>query len=200
MAAEPTRQFLELLASAVASGRAHVADDGDDAPADASAWGWRRRSVGTGAYERDEWEPQGHRVGWLTSEGLFLDPNAAYAAAQAVGNATGDPLAVGAKTLAKRLDERGLLLSADRGRGRLTTRRTFGDRRPNVLHLRPDALAFEKSTQSTQSARSVPAGTPLTWRPAADGSIPWVDSVGRNGKSTRPSRPTGVAVREGDDG
>ena len=60
---EPTQRFLELLSSALATGRAHVAAMDGSAPTDAEAWGWRRRAVGTGEYEREAWQAQGRRVG-----------------------------------------------------------------------------------------------------------------------------------------
>ncbi len=60
--AEPARRFLELLAGALSSGRAHVASPDGDRPEDAgAAWGWRRDAWGT-------WEPKGGRVGWVEGE------------------------------------------------------------------------------------------------------------------------------------
>jgi hypothetical protein len=76
-ASEPARRFLELLASAISSGRAHVTSERAAAPAAPEAWGWQRRPAAGGPYDADLWMPQGRRVGWLTEEGLFLDPTAA---------------------------------------------------------------------------------------------------------------------------
>ena len=54
--AEPARRFLELLASALASGRAHVTADYGQEPANAATWGWRWRTLtgGDGLQEQHE--------------------------------------------------------------------------------------------------------------------------------------------------
>jgi len=117
--AEPTQRFVELLRSAIASGRAHVArPDGNRPDASERTRGWRLNPYGT-------YEPQGDRVGWLEGDGLYLDPDASYAAAQSLGHNVGDRLAVIPHTLRKRLKERGLLFGSDEQRQRLTVRRSF---------------------------------------------------------------------------
>ena len=79
-AGEPTRRFRELLSAAISSGRAHVANPGGGSPEVPVAWGWREATVGTGDFEREEWRPQGERIGWLEDEDLYLEPDAALAA------------------------------------------------------------------------------------------------------------------------
>ena len=135
VAGEPTRRFCELLCTAIVSGRAHVADPEGDEPEDPGAWGWRRATVGTGDYERDEWRPLGERVGWVEGDDLYLLPEAAYAAAQKQVRDSGEPLTVTERTLRKRLHERGMLLSEEGSRPTLAVRRTLGGRRRGVLHL-----------------------------------------------------------------
>jgi len=83
--ADPAQRFLELLRSAIASGRAHVADpDGDRPDAVGGSWGWRMNSFGTH-------EPKGDRVGWLFGDDLYLEADAAYGAAQRLGADAGGP-------------------------------------------------------------------------------------------------------------
>jgi len=99
-----------------------------------------------------------------TGQHLFLEPDAAFAAAQSIGRDTGDALAVQPRTLHRRLAQAGLLVSVDEGRGRLTVRRTLGGTRRNVLHLR--LSLFQEPSQPSQSAHQ---GTDQA-RPGAD---PW---------------------------
>ena len=49
------------------------------------AWGWRLKVIGTGEFQREEWQPLGGCVAWLDREDLYLEPAAAYAAAQRQG-------------------------------------------------------------------------------------------------------------------
>ncbi len=141
-AAEPCGYFLRLLAGVLASGRGHVAAPDGEAPDNAVRWGWRTVTAGSGDNARGEWRPQGHRLGWLDGEDLYLEPEATYAEAQALAREQGDGLPVQARTLWKRLDERGLLAGRDDTRQRYTVRRRLGghDRR-EVLHFRPDTLS-----------------------------------------------------------
>ena len=134
--AEPARRFLELLQAALASGDAHVAAPSGEPPESACSWGWRQRTFGNGEYESNRWEPQGHRIGWLNEPNLYLEPEASFAVCQRLGQTIGEPLVISQKTLEKRLHERGLLASVEKGRGRLRVRvrGLEGLRRP-VLHL-----------------------------------------------------------------
>jgi hypothetical protein len=132
--ADPAHRFVELLRSAIASGRAHVAgSDGNRPDAGEGTWGWRLNPYGS-------YEPKGDRVGWLEGDALWLDPDAAYAAAQGLGHDVGDRLAVSPQTLRKRLSEWGILRSIDEQRQRLTSRRSFEGQRREVLHLAAETL------------------------------------------------------------
>ncbi|MBW3623581.1 MAG: DUF927 domain-containing protein, partial [Armatimonadetes bacterium] len=106
---EPTHRFLSLLASALVSGRAHVANPEGGPPHVPQAWGWRCKTVGSGDFAHEEWHPQGDRIGWLEEENLYLEPGAAYTAAQRLAQGGGDALHVTLPTLKKRLDEKRLL-------------------------------------------------------------------------------------------
>lgn len=162
-ASEPTRRYLELLGAALASGRAHIAGSDGGVPSYPHSWGWREVTVGAGENERTEWRSQGERIGWLDEDGLFLEPDAAHAVAKRLGENGGDGLALNVKTLHKRLNERGLLLSNEAGRGN-TVRRTLEGRRREVLHLNPESLSagednaepspVPKTAQSAQTAHS----------------------------------------------
>jgi hypothetical protein len=140
-ASEPTVRFLELLSAAIASGRAHVAEvDGGEPEEFTNALGWRRRQTGTDEYEKEEWQPQGDRVGWVKGEDLYLEPEASYRIAQAQTQG-GESITIGPRTMRKRLKEKGLLLSTDEKRQTLTVRRTIeGVKDRSVLHLSKHSL------------------------------------------------------------
>ena len=65
-----------------------------------------------------------------------------------------DNIPVTQRTLHKRLNERGILVSCDQGRGKLTVRRTLEGKRRNVLHLLSDTLMAEETAQSAQKTQS----------------------------------------------
>jgi hypothetical protein len=150
-AAEPTGQYLRLLAGALASGRAHVANPVGGHPDMApQAWGWRNDSAVNGP----AWRPQGRRVGWIDGADLLLEPEASYAEAQELARQQGEALSVQPRTLWRRLRERNLLASTDLARGVLTVRRTVEGKRRPVLHLRADSVSLARPDQPDQSAEN----------------------------------------------
>jgi hypothetical protein len=66
---------------------------------------------------------------------LYLDPEAAFAAAQALASEQGESLPVSPRTLGKRLCEAKQLLTTDQKRGRLVVRHTLEGKRVEVWHL-----------------------------------------------------------------
>jgi hypothetical protein len=67
---EPAGRFIELLRSAISSGRAHIGStDGEKPEENAGALGWRKTDS-----EYDDWRPQGDRIGWVDGEDLYLEP------------------------------------------------------------------------------------------------------------------------------
>jgi hypothetical protein len=149
-ASEPTKRFLELLCSGIGSGTAHLAGRDGTAPAESAAWGWRKQSMGTGAYARDEWHPQGDRVGWIEDDVVYLDPDASYRAAQAMAGG-GEGLVVGPQTLRKRLFEKGLLLREGK-RDELTVRRVLDGQSRRVLQISVESLLSGKPAISAKPA------------------------------------------------
>ena len=143
-ASDPATRFLELLAGALASGAAHVAGVDGDEPVEPERWGWRQRTIGTGDRGRDEWQPQGARIGWADADDLYLEPEAALAAAQRMAAGTGDGITIAGRTLHKRLRERGLLASVDDGRRRLVVRVVLEGARRTVLHLKAPGLSLRQ--------------------------------------------------------
>jgi hypothetical protein len=158
-AAEPWGHYLRLLAAALMSGRAHVADVDGGEPKEPAAWGWRKVEVGTGQYRRTQWDPQGKRVGWLDGPDLLLQPDAAYASAQQLAHEKNDSLSVSERVLRRRLWERGLLKTTGSrsGRVQLTVRRVIEGVRREVLHLAIDSIYAHGTTPITPFATSTEA-------------------------------------------
>jgi hypothetical protein len=126
-----TDKFLRLVASAIASGRAHVASPTGGEPGGSECgqqWGWRLC------------HPAGSLVGWVDEDGLYLEPESSFAVACELARSMGDGFQVSRRDLNKRLEEAGLLLGFIPGRQRTARKMLGGVRRP-VLHLRPDALS-----------------------------------------------------------
>jgi hypothetical protein len=133
-AEDPAERYVALLAAALESGAAHVADLATGATPDSPrAWGWRADDLG--------WRSQGTLIGYLEREDLYLIPDAAYAAARRLGEASGQRLTIQERTLEKRLHAAGLLASTDTDDGRLRVRRMVAGRRARYLHLATRSLS-----------------------------------------------------------
>jgi Domain of unknown function (DUF3854) len=152
-AGEPTQRFMELLTAALASGRAHVASPNGQEPKVPESWGWRKATVESGPSTRDEWRPQGRRVGWVDGEHLYLEPEASYAEVQALAVQQGEAFPVTASVLRKRLYERHLLLATAGKRQTYTLRRMLEGMRRPVLCMRVDTLSSYNSKKPAQSAQ-----------------------------------------------
>ncbi len=140
---------MALLAGAIQAGTAHLTGTDGAPPRRPAAWGWRLKVYGAGENLGGEWQPQGAWIGWLEGDDIFLEPEAAYAAAQKLGHANGTPVPVQPKTLHKRLRSAGLLVSTEVEAGRgLTVRRCYAGERRHYLHLRRQALIVDEPDQS----------------------------------------------------
>jgi hypothetical protein len=138
--------------SAIASGMGHIAGGDGDAPGDlAAACGWR--------YRGSLWEPQGKRIGWITADGIFLEPDASYRAAQDAAGGAGDALVIAPQTLRKRLQERGFLQGADGTR--TTARKRIGGTVRMVLWLTAGALPLF-CARTARTARTEPVELPFS--------------------------------------
>ena len=155
VSAEPAQRYLDLLSSAISSGRAHLATTKGDQPTEAGRFGWR--SFGDAV----KMEPQGDRVGWVDPQtsAIFVEPTAAYRLAQSM--AAGDPLPVNLATLNKRLHEKKHLASVEDSRATLTVRRTIEGRRIPVLHLKPSALCLIDPTEPDEDPGHIAEGVSL---------------------------------------
>lgn len=133
--AEPTARFLDLLSSAISSGLAHLASTAGTRPAEQPGrWGWRQ--------DRDypaEWREQGACVGYVDGDDVYLLPDAALTAMTRLSQQ--EPLSLNKTTLAKRLNERSVLIASELStRGTLTVRKQINGRRQVTWHLKAHHL------------------------------------------------------------
>ncbi|MCG3180340.1 MAG: hypothetical protein BIFFINMI_02699 [Phycisphaerae bacterium] len=167
VANEPARRFIELVTSALACGQAHLAGRDGNPPDNPEAWGWRQQTIGTGSYARNEWHSHGDRIGWLDGDDVLLDPDASYRTAQSMAGANGDALTVTARTLRKRMAEKGMVIRQTEDE--LLSRRVLEGRERKVLQLGKGILC----TQPRDSRIS-----------GAD-TLPGIDNAVSRGESTR---------------
>ncbi len=200
-AQEPAARFLELLRGVLASGQGHIIGVNGSAPPNELIWGWRNLNEGVMEAAPTSWRAMGQSIGWVAGDDLYLEPNAVYAAVQRLARDQGDSLAVTSTVLWKRLDERGLLVSREAGRGRLTMRRMVGGARREVLHLAVRALYPEEPSQPSQPSQPEATRASAGSDVAVPGTDSWdgfctpepessLESV-PHGSPAEPARPAG---------
>jgi hypothetical protein len=143
--ADPTQRFIPLLLGLFSSRRAHLGNRmyAEEPPLDAERWGWLWQPTA------NVWAPQGPQVGWVDEQGIYLEPTTAYAALNRLATESGEPLPT-PRTLWKRLGERGLIRSQERG-GRVRYGvgvRIQGVTR-DVLHIPGGILAKNPNSPNT---------------------------------------------------
>lgn len=154
---EPTRAYQRLLQAALASGQAHlVGDEGGPPEMHAGALGWRLEEQAKGD---SCWRARGDLVGWVVDEEIYLEPTAAFRAAQRAA-ATTDQLTISERTLRKRLREQGHLAGTSEDRQKLLVRKTLQGVRRDVLHLRRGLLFDFDDGGHRGSAGAAPARRP----------------------------------------
>jgi hypothetical protein len=134
-AADDAQRFIDLIISALGSGRAYLVDaEGKPPERRAAACGWTRYQSGIDpAY----WEIDKHtsvRLGWLDDGRVYLDANEAARLTQGFAAQQNKPLS-NPDTVVARLAEKGWLVTERTGgKTRYKTRKTLeGVRRTNLL-------------------------------------------------------------------
>jgi hypothetical protein len=149
-AQDPARRFLDLVAAVITSGRAHLASRSGTTPEKPDAWGWREVVTGAGQFARCDWHPQGQLLGWVDGEGVYLEPEGAYALAQRFGEEQGERLPLSQGQLFRRLKEQKLLASWNPDRS--TTHRSLQGKNRKVLHLHSQTLyPLEESVRTVRT-------------------------------------------------
>jgi hypothetical protein len=130
LAAEPADRFVRLVVAVLASGRGHLLPGADwagwAAPVHRGACGWKENTSTVGDKEQTGWVPQGHLIGWIDKDGVYLQPNAAYAETQGLAREQGEAIPLSDRSLWRRLQEKGHLATWDERRGRHLVRRRVG--------------------------------------------------------------------------
>jgi hypothetical protein len=182
-AREPSRRFLELIAAAIASCRAHLTARDGHAPDDPLAWGYRARDVcgGRGADTDTAYDPQGTRVGYIDGEEVYLEPESSYAVAQKLGEEQGERLPVTQRQLHRRLKEQKLVLSSEGDRA--TVRRAFLNQERTFLRLSLQTLSSQKPGESGFSGQT----------PSNPGENPRSEDPGSPGGPVKPGQDPGFA-------
>lgn len=203
---EPTVRFLELLRAAITSGDAHLASARDEGcPCDdgARAWGWDVVYAGHGEDETRTARPHGRRIGWIREAlggwDVYLSPGPAYRVAQEYASRQGWAVAIGERTLWRRLADAGLLAASDDGRHTRTVR--VGSRTEKVLHLRPGSLLSPSNGDigNNGNRKAEDAGERSSRSPEAD-SVPDVvpDPGGYREQDRERNGPEDAGKRSGE--
>ena len=141
-AADPVARFPEMLAAVVSSGRGHIAGtDGKEpgVPPSPEAWGWEGREHRNGLGEvRVAYQGRGRKIGWVTGDELYLDPDSTFAALSELAREQGQTYPVTQQTLYRRLKEGHALLRTDGDRTAYPI--TLEGVRRRVLVLAPSSL------------------------------------------------------------
>jgi len=130
---DPVNRFFKLLAAALTSGRAHLADAMTGGPpVDAGLFGWKRG-------EETAYFAQGDKAGWLDGTGaVFLDPDAAFAVVHKMGRDQGAAIPLTQTRLWKNMNAAGLLQSHEPKRNMAKAKTEGAFRR--VIHIHADQI------------------------------------------------------------
>jgi len=116
---DPANRFIYFLKTAIKSGYAHIAEYHNDVPPKPEEiWGWYKTTIGT-------YKGNGDKIGWVDADvnELILNHHLAYKIAEKVAHDQNSLVGLSAKTLWKRLAQKGFL-SIDPNKPRNLNRRT----------------------------------------------------------------------------
>ncbi|MBO0796387.1 MAG: hypothetical protein J2P36_36310, partial [Ktedonobacteraceae bacterium] len=140
----PSEQWRRLIVAALTNKSAHLVSANGDNPGLEYGWTKSVRSIEVAGEARTEesYKGGGSQIGWIDGDDIYLLPVAAYKAARAIGNATGDDIATLEPTLRKFLAKDGLLASTDleKARKTVTIRRRLEKIQRDVLHIKKGSL------------------------------------------------------------
>jgi hypothetical protein len=127
--ADPAQRFLELISTALSSGRAHLSAFDGGPPDQAQAWGWRTEMSSPAL------RAHGRRLGFVDGDSTFIFPDLAREVVCATGG-SGEEIALTRMAMGKRLYEGGFLLSGELGvRNTLTVRKHVKGKRLVVWNI-----------------------------------------------------------------
>jgi len=168
----PENRYLELLRASMTSGKAHLGGTKNPCPPDGRRWGW------------DGMNSQGDKIGWTDGEFVYLEPNAAYAAAQTMAKQQADVFHLTKESVQKRMKEAGMLI-VDDNRGRNTVRLMVDGTRHETLKLLSDTFLPSSPYQSYQLHQSLQVAGESSPGGTAEGAPSQPTSAG----ASRPALP-----------
>ncbi len=136
----PEQQFLTLIASVLATGKGHLVPVGNRRPEYIRHYGWHPDSSAHYGYGL---VPRGDMIGYVHDDNIYLNPEAAFAAAQRLAREGGEAIPIGQRTLVQRLYEAGMLITEDSQETHLHRLMVDGSR-IRALRLRSGALAIQE--------------------------------------------------------
>ena len=87
----------------------------------------------------ESWVPCGTRIGWIDRDGIYLEPDAAFAAVQQLAREQNSAIVVTANVLWKRLREKGHIASTG-AKNRLKVQKLIEGARRYVVHIHFSSL------------------------------------------------------------
>lgn len=126
--ASDAQRYIELLRSALQTGRAHVASMNGKCPHHAAALGWRDEQGQNGTFIQ---RARGDRIGWVDATHLHVDPKGALALIKKMSNELGNYLGSSDAAISRALREAGWLAKTDKDRN--TVKVSCEGSRRNVL-------------------------------------------------------------------
>lgn len=126
--ASDAQRYIEMLRSAMQTGRAHVASMNGVCPHHAAALGWRDEQGQNGIFIQ---RARGDRIGWVDATHLYVDPKGALALIKRMSNELGNYLGSSDAAISRALKEAGWLAKTDKDRN--TVKVSCEGSRRNVL-------------------------------------------------------------------
>lgn len=139
--ASDASRFLELIRTAVTSGKAHLESCTGGQPDHSRVLGWRE--VETNTIPRAE--AMGQRIGWSDRDYLYLDPNSSLGIVKHLSTSLDNHLGSSERTISKSLRESNLLMRCDKGRNTAKVRILGARRNVYVLNM-TDVFEIDEQT------------------------------------------------------
>jgi hypothetical protein len=181
---DPAQRFIALIGALLSSRQAHLGRaDEPDLPPDreiAGRIGWQADPPAPGY--RPGWRPYGPRIGWVSGDGTtaYLDPEISYSAAHKLAAGQGSTIAVGPRTLWKRLAAAGLLAMQEENRN--TYKARIGGQLRNVIAIVTEQLV--SIPPESRTSRTTGTEAPE----AAETAAPVLDNCSRFSDDAQESR------------
>ena len=110
--ASEAQRYLDLIRTAISSGKAHIECCTGGTPSHARSLGWRNVHYATLGSP----EPMGQQIGWIDNSHLYLEPGSSLSVVKSLSTALDNHLGSSERAISKCLKEAGLLVRSEKGR------------------------------------------------------------------------------------